>query len=140
MEFSRLINFLLLMSEFAFPTRKTGNEVIIFCCWCHFLYQKTTFLKFLNISFRVKWRAPLVPTWTKHCLVSSLAKAQQRASCDLWKPWRGSHVDHFWGHPLSTYGKFSKKLTFLTPWYAYFTHILNGWTLSSRHFIFSLAW
>ena len=50
------------------------------------------------------------------------------------------------GHPLSTYIKFSEKLTFLTPWYAHvrcayqevksvsfsenFAYVLNGWPLS----------
>ena len=49
------------------------------------------------------------------------------------------------GHPLSTYAKFSEKLTFLTPWYAHirvrirglemlvvsenFAYVLNGWPL-----------
>ena len=33
-----------------------------------------------------------------------------------------------WSHLLSTYAKFSKKLTFLTPWYAHvhFAYVLNG--------------
>ena len=43
-----------------------------------------------------------------------------------------------WGHLLSTYAKFSEKLTFLTPYQSAarnvsfsqnFAHVLNGWTL-----------
>ena len=30
------------------------------------------------------------------------------------------------GHPLSTYAKYSKKLTFLTPWYAYVRVRIRG--------------
>ena len=45
---------------------------------------------------------------------------------------------HVRGHPLSTFAKFSKKLTFLTPWYegvrnvsfsVNFAYVLNGWPL-----------
>ena len=31
-----------------------------------------------------------------------------------------------WGHPFSTYAKFSEKLTFLTPWYAYVRVRIRG--------------
>ena len=39
-------------------------------------------------------------------------------------------VEYIRGHSLSTDAKFSKKLTFLTPWYAHVgTYVLNGWPL-----------
>ena len=31
-----------------------------------------------------------------------------------------------WGHPLSTYAKFSEKLTFVTPWYAHVRLRIRG--------------
>ena len=41
-----------------------------------------------------------------------------------------------WGYPLSTYAKFSEKLTLLTPWYVRnvsfskdFAYVPNGWPL-----------
>ena len=33
---------------------------------------------------------------------------------------------YVWGHPLSTYAKFSEKLTFLTLWYAYVRVRISG--------------
>ena len=40
-----------------------------------------------------------------------------------------SNKVHFWfvgGHPLSTYAKFSEKLTFLTPWYVHVRVRIRG--------------
>ena len=62
-KFRKSINFLLLMSEFALSTRKTGDKMIIFADGTIFCIKRRSFFMFLNISSGVKWGASLVPTW-----------------------------------------------------------------------------
>ena len=49
---------------------------------------------------------------------------------DLWQCFEFVTEFSVRGHPLSTYAKFSKKLTFLTP--ENFAYVLNGWAQIRR--------
>ena len=63
---------------------------------------------------------------------------QHNHDSPLWKAeWTDGFNGH-WGHPLSTYAKFSEKLTFLTPWYAHvqvFRKILRTYWMDGPVFV-----
>ena len=61
--FSKLINLLLLLSEFASWTRKSGDDIIIFADGINFCIKRQRSFKILNILSRLKWAGSLVPTW-----------------------------------------------------------------------------
>ena len=87
-EVSKLINSLLLISEFALSACITGDEINTFADGIIFCIKRRSSFIFSNISSGVKWRASLVPTWIS--IFFSLAAVQQRTSCSLWR-----HLERF---------------------------------------------
>ena len=94
MEFSKLINFLLLMSEFNY-----GN-IIIFAGDTIFCIKRRSSFVFLNISYGMKWGASLVPTWTITSSGFFFSRGTAKSSCLLW--W---HLERFalWSFFFSTF-------------------------------------
>ena len=93
-------------------------------------YFRVSFVtvKSLNILFRNRDKKKTQALWKE--------TAKMKLEKFIWKV---IFVIRFRGHRLSTYAKFSEKLTFLTPWYAEvknvnfsenFAYVLNEWPLN----------
>ena len=64
-------------------------------------------------------------TWTIKTTKSTWVSLARQSLCSY--SWDNANSWVFiWGHPLSTYAKFSEKLTFPTPWYAHVRVRIRG--------------